>query len=136
MFRNADRIVAVCQWLHDALAANGVPPEKLVLNRQGVTTAFLETAAKVPSAPRCHGKGPLKLLYVGRLHPVKGIDVVVRAVRALPKEASVQLSIHGLPGESRGGRLRAPRPQAHRGDPRIAFAAPWRGARCRGDGSA
>ena len=32
----ADQIVAVCGWLYDALLANDVPPEKLVLSRQGI----------------------------------------------------------------------------------------------------
>jgi hypothetical protein len=30
MIANADRIVVVCRWLYDALAANGVPANKLV----------------------------------------------------------------------------------------------------------
>lgn len=42
-----------------------------------------------PSAPR-HG-GPLRLLYLGRRHPLKGVDVLERAVRAL--ESSVELRI-------------------------------------------
>ena len=32
----AGKVVAVCQWLHDALRVAGVPREKLLLCRQGV----------------------------------------------------------------------------------------------------
>src|SRR5262249_33954161 len=33
MVNDADRIVSVCGWLHDALELNQVPPEKLILSR-------------------------------------------------------------------------------------------------------
>ena len=37
MLAAADRVVAVCGWLRDALLANGAPSGKIVLNRQGVS---------------------------------------------------------------------------------------------------
>jgi hypothetical protein len=33
MIENADRVVAVCQWLYDVFLLNGVPREKLILSR-------------------------------------------------------------------------------------------------------
>ena len=33
---NAERIVATCLWVYDALRLNGVPDNKLVLCRQGL----------------------------------------------------------------------------------------------------
>jgi hypothetical protein len=37
MICNADRVVVVCGWLRDALAANGILLERLVLSRQGLS---------------------------------------------------------------------------------------------------
>jgi glycosyltransferase involved in cell wall biosynthesis len=120
MVRNADRIVAVCQWLYDALAANGVPPGKLVLSRQGLPKRFLASAATAHAGPR-PDKCPLRLVYIGRWDPVKGVDTVVRAVRALPGEMGVLLTIHGVSGdvdyERRVRRIAG-------GDRRIVFASP------------
>lgn len=98
MINNADRLVVVCGWLRDALITNGVPPDRLVLNRQGLSAAFLSSAPAAKTSTRRDANGPLKLLYVGRWHPVKGVDVVVQAVRALPKALNVQLCIHAVPG--------------------------------------
>src|SRR5262249_47529166 len=83
MIRNANHIVAVCQWLYDALAANGVPREKLVLSRQGLSAAFLASAAIAGAMP-CTRRRRLSLVYIGRWDHTKGIDIVVRAIRAIP----------------------------------------------------
>jgi glycosyltransferase involved in cell wall biosynthesis len=120
MVRNADRIIAVCQWLYDALAANGVPREKLVLNRQGLPATFLASAANAGATP-CTRKNGLSLVYIGRWDPVKGVDIVVRAVQALPSETGVCLTIHGVPGEAAYER----RVRKFAGsDRRIVFAPP------------
>ena len=126
MARDADLIVAVCQWLHDALAANGVPREKLVLSRQGVAPVFVQVAENAAAAaPRCTpANGALKLVFLGRWHPIKGIDVVVRAVRALPPAAGVQLSIHALPGAAEEAAYEHSVRKLASGDPRIIFAPP------------
>ncbi len=99
MVENADRVVAVCQWLYDALLANGAPPAKVVLSRQGISTEFLQRAGVAKNRPVLDS-GPLRLLYLGRWDRDKGIDVVVRAVRALPRELSVRLSIRATANAS------------------------------------
>ena len=37
----ADHVVAVCQWLYDALESNGVSRNKLILSRQGLNLLTL-----------------------------------------------------------------------------------------------
>ena len=100
MWESADRIVAVCQWLYDALLLNGVPPQKLVLNRQGVDCQFAAAVADVPpGGPSTSDKAnteKFRLLYLGRWQPVKGLDVLVRAVKALPIDTPLELVIHGV----------------------------------------
>ena len=124
MIRNADRVVAVCAWLHEALVANGVPPARLVLSRQGLPSAYLGTVRAPAAAAWRDGQGQLKLLYVGRWHPVKGIDVIVRAVRALPSEANVQLTVHAVAGKDEEAAYEQSVRKLAGGDPRIAFAPP------------
>jgi len=95
MVADADRIVAVCDWLFEALALNGVPTEKLVLSRQGVDGTFVNAGARGASSGAV-SDAQFRLLYLGRWHPVKGVDVLVNAVRAISPEVPVTLSIHGV----------------------------------------
>jgi glycosyltransferase involved in cell wall biosynthesis len=87
----ADRVVAVCGWLYDVLRLNGVPKERLVLCRQGVA----ENASVRPVAPSGAGRA-LKVGFLGRADPTKGLHVLVRAVRALPQTVPVELRIHAM----------------------------------------
>lgn len=96
MAMHADRVVAVCQWLYDALAANGVPKERLVLCRQGLPSPQVENLRRCATSRR-QAKAPLRLLFLGRCSPVKGLDLVVRAVRSLRRDIEVRLTIHALP---------------------------------------
>jgi glycosyltransferase involved in cell wall biosynthesis len=96
MTQDADHVVAVCGWLQDALGINGIPPSRLLLSRQGVSGDFLDQAvAGRDGSDGPRRPGPLRLLYLGRWHPVKGVDVVVRAIRAAPK-VEVELTIHAV----------------------------------------
>ncbi len=123
MIANSDRIVAVSGWLHTALVANGVPAQKLLLSRQGVSRDYLD-AARVAAGARSKRSAPLQLLFLGRWDPVKGIDVVVRAMRSLPSHIAVNLTIRAVPaplGESAyENNVRA----LAGGDPRISIKAP------------
>ena len=96
LLNNADRIVAVCQWLYDALACNGVPVEKLVLSRQGVDESFESFAVDSRAEGISRSNKPFRLIYVGRWHPVKGLDVLVKSVLAIPRHVPLELVIHGL----------------------------------------
>ena len=125
MIAEADRIVVVCEWLHAAMTANAAPAEKLVRSRQGLSHSFLQTVVR---ARRDVGEaGPLRLLYLGRWHPVKGIDVVVRALRDRP-QLDVSLAIHAVDGgeEERIYRLAVEALIAD--DPRIVVGGPLKHA--------
>lgn len=87
---SADRVVAVCQWLYDALLLNGVPRDKLSLNRQGVSTQPV-LAERTPKDVR-----PLKVGFLGRWDPIKGIGVLVNAVLQLPACVDVEVYIHAV----------------------------------------
>jgi glycosyltransferase involved in cell wall biosynthesis len=116
--RQADRIVAVCRWLYDALARNGVPREKLVYCPQGID---------VPGGVRLRARGAerpgaaVRIGFVGRCDGAKGIHVLVDAVRRLPAETRVELVIHALPFDAAYARELRDRAGA---DARIRFAEP------------
>jgi glycosyltransferase involved in cell wall biosynthesis len=115
----ADRIVAVCQWLHDALGANGVPTRKLVLNRQGV-------AEPNPKASIRSGRpsGVVRFGFLGRWDPVKGAHVLVEAFKRLPSDLPVTLDIRAV---AQGGFGKTYRDRVQRsglGDPRIRVLPP------------
>jgi glycosyltransferase involved in cell wall biosynthesis len=99
MTADANVVVAVCQWLHDALELNGVPKEKLMLSRQGLAPAFMRSARAAASA-RATTTGPLRALYLGRWDSTKGIDVIVKAIRQLPGTTPVELSIRAIQSSS------------------------------------
>ena len=114
-FELSDRVVAVAQWLRDALAANGAPASKLVYCAQGLA----EPATAAPIRSRSTS-GPLRVGYLGRLDPQKGVHVLVDAVRRIP-ELPVTLTIHGIPYDDA---YRAELVELAGGDLRIQFAAP------------
>jgi len=126
MIANADRVIAVCQWLYDALARNGVPAAKLVLSRQGVDPAFAVAASRMAQSglrPQV-SEGVFRLLYLGRWHPVKGIDTLVSAVRAIRKSVPFELVIHGVGEGPEERAYEAIVRRLAKGDERIRIAAP------------
>jgi glycosyltransferase involved in cell wall biosynthesis len=118
----ADRVIAVCAWLRDALLRNGVPPQKLVLCRQGVT-ALLPPEAWGPTA-RARADSPLRMGFFGRGTPVKGIDRLVRAVRGLPRACALELRVHAVANFAEDRAYMAAVRALAAGDPRIWFVEP------------
>jgi glycosyltransferase involved in cell wall biosynthesis len=118
MVDHADRIVVVCRWLAEALAANGVPASKMVMSRQGLSDAFVGAASSAP--PRKERGARMRLLYLGRWESLKGIDVVVRAVRAT--SIDVGLTIRAVAANAADRPYEAKVRRLARDDPRIDFA--------------
>jgi glycosyltransferase involved in cell wall biosynthesis len=86
----ADRVVAVCGWLRDALLANGLDPEHVVLSRQGVAAASARATVRVG-----RDGGPLRVGYLGRITSVKGLDVLVRAALKAAEQCQLELYVAG-----------------------------------------
>jgi glycosyltransferase involved in cell wall biosynthesis len=120
MAASADRIVAVCDWLFDALLANGIPREKLVVNRQGVAA---DVRSKIAVE---HGKvGELcQLGFLGRWDPIKGLHVLVEAFKRVPKDLPVQLDICAVEAGPDSKRYRDQVERSAAGDPRIRILPP------------
>jgi glycosyltransferase involved in cell wall biosynthesis len=84
-----DYFIAVCQWAYELLLKNGIPFQKISLSRQGI--------GQIPAAIKKQNNSVLRLGYLGRIHPVKGIDLLLEAFRKLPSHYRIELDIYGLP---------------------------------------
>jgi glycosyltransferase involved in cell wall biosynthesis len=90
-----DCIVVPCIWAREVLQRNGVPQSKLLLCRQGLSWHPRARTALQSDPRSCDDPGVLRLGYFGRLDPTKGVDIVVEALRRLPR-ASVRFEIYGI----------------------------------------
>ncbi|MBV9463223.1 MAG: glycosyltransferase [Verrucomicrobiae bacterium] len=89
--RIASRLIAPAEFVREALTENGVPLQRIVVCRQGVRSIL--KAARIP-----HSTGVLRIGFVGRIDSLKGVDVIVDALRHLPAEMPVTLELYGPAG--------------------------------------
>lgn len=90
----SDRIVVMSEWVRQALLINGVPDQKVFLLKHGISKAFIPDA-KSPREP----DGKFKIGFLGRWSPTKGVHILVEAIKQLPTNLPVELTIHGVPQE-------------------------------------
>jgi glycosyltransferase involved in cell wall biosynthesis len=112
-----DRIVAVCDWVRQVLLRNGVNPEKIVTSRQGLTQRVSEVrpGRHIPDRP-------LRLVYFGRLHNGKGVELLAEAV--LKAEAEVTLDVYGTVQDHEGEIIRSRLSVLEARSPRIRVRPP------------
>jgi glycosyltransferase involved in cell wall biosynthesis len=110
----ADHFVAVCEWVRDVLIVNGVPDAKITVSRHGIEWV----PAEIPRAKTPDGK--LKIAFVGRMDPTKGVHVLIKAVRSDPK-AELALDIYGIVQNQRNFEYRREMLQLAHDDERISF---------------
>ncbi|MFV9504990.1 MAG: glycosyltransferase [Oscillochloridaceae bacterium umkhey_bin13] len=115
-FHEVDSIVVLCRWAYDLLLQLGVPATKLTLIRHGITYT-------VPSNPRSRSADqPLRVAFVGRMYPIKGPDVLIRAIRQT--NAVIHLDLYGYAQEQQGDQYIASLRDLAGDDPRIRFLPP------------
>lgn len=85
---NCDRLVAITQWYQQVLIANGVDKAKICYIPQGLPLSVEATAAGNRK------EGPLRLLFLGRINPFKGLHLLIEALKEMD-EQSVTLSVYG-----------------------------------------
>jgi glycosyltransferase involved in cell wall biosynthesis len=71
---------------------------------------------------------PLKIAFLGRLDPIKGPDILIKAVRRLPN-ALLELDLYGIVQSNDGLAFRQELERSADGDPRIRFLPPVESAR-------
>lgn len=121
LFAEVNRIVALCQWTRQLLLLNGVPPEKIVLSRHGLMPQPRCDQATPPSVAL--PQRPLRIAYLGRFDPTKGVDVVIRALRLLP-QIPVELHLYGIAQGQEGAVYTQQLKRLTGNDPRITFHLP------------
>jgi glycosyltransferase involved in cell wall biosynthesis len=115
LFADVERVIAVCDWLRVALIKNGADPSHVLMHRQGVDVA----PDLPPVAERAPG-APLSIGYFGRADTLKGIEVLIAAVRAVPAHVRVAAQLYVIASSADDKRaFERVRELAH-GDDRIA----------------
>jgi glycosyltransferase involved in cell wall biosynthesis len=114
LFADVERVIAVCEWLRTALLANGAAPSHVLMHRQGVDMPPAGAVRSRPSAT------PLSIAYFGRAESVKGIDVLIQAVRALPAGVAVSLALYVIASSADDQRALQRVRELARGETRIA----------------
>ncbi len=84
-----ERIVIVSKWLYNVVKINEVPEERLYYCRHGLTSVMPVRR----NANKDHDT--VKVGFVGRFNHVKGIHILIKAVKGLPRHVNIQLKIYG-----------------------------------------
>lgn len=88
LWKQSRRVIAVCTWVRELLIANGVPPSKIVLSRQGV-----DCAPENFMPARRSADDLLRLGYFGRIENGKGIATLIDALEQA-RAPSLRVDLH------------------------------------------
>ncbi|HMH23189.1 MAG TPA: glycosyltransferase [Puia sp.] len=101
--KNLDRLAASCdkmvfyaKWFRKIITANGFPAEKTEYIPPALSYATEGEGSLPPIS--FEYKESVKIIFIGRIHPAKGLDLLLEALQALP-EQSLELSIYGKSGD-------------------------------------
>ena len=118
----ADRFVVLTTWALEAIAANGLPRQRLAVNRLGANSAVhqdVANGAAHPNAAATAAGRVVRLGYLGRFDPIKGVYDLVAAVSGLPAELPLTLELRGPLTTEDERRVAAELADLAGGDPRI-----------------
>ena len=104
--RRLARIVCVSEAVRNYLMQFSIPSGKLVTINKGHDPAWYRDSC-VGSVRAEFGipANAVLLGFAGRIRPIKGVDILLRAIKALPLEAAIHLLIAGEIADRRVNRL-------------------------------
>ncbi|MPV37591.1 glycosyltransferase, partial [Georgenia subflava] len=108
---DADLVLAPSASAARVLVANGVPPEKVEVDENGLPADTLADARQVAAARTADGRALLRFMYAGGPDPMKGFDVLQDALAALPDLPGWSVDLYGAEGRARDDLPRAARPR-------------------------
>jgi len=109
--RASNHVVAVCEWLYESLAFNGINKSKLSLSRQGLDLATINSIESMrrQKSKKVSDDSAAKHTtfgFIGRWDKVKGIDMAINAFKSLSGEISASLIIAATGEDADHGRFR------------------------------
>jgi len=90
LFNFADRVVVVSKWLYELMAKEKFSA-KVSLSLHGVPADFADE--KIPADFKC--PKVLRFGFIGRFNYVKGAHIIIKAIKRLPKDLTVELKLYG-----------------------------------------
>ncbi|MGB0108677.1 MAG: glycosyltransferase [Terriglobales bacterium] len=92
MLELVDAFVVLTGWALDRVVANGAAPEKIRLNRLGVS----ELPSVRKPDPDCRPTSrPILVGYLGRFEAIKGVEDLARAIASLSLELPIRFEFRG-----------------------------------------
>lgn len=86
----SSRIIVLADWFKKVLLANEVPEEKIVMISQGLPYGVTQVPVQISK----DYSGPLRLMYMGRIYPAKGLQILLEATESL-QEDDFNIDIYG-----------------------------------------
>jgi glycosyltransferase involved in cell wall biosynthesis len=100
LYRNAERISTVSVAIASAIREQ----TPALADRIAIVGNPVDVAVFTPEGPCDRVPGERRVVFTGRVHPEKGLDLLVRAFAQLAaKDASLRLAMHGPIAVDRGG---------------------------------
>jgi len=117
LFTDADRIVALSPWVERLLELARVPRSRVSVSAHGTAVSAVR-----PAASRERSDAPLRIAHLGRLHPAKGTEILIRALADAPR-LDVTLDVFAIvqPGDEEHARAIGRLASA---DPRVRVRTP------------
>lgn len=78
---NTDQLVSLTEWYKKILLINGVPPEKITVIPQRLANDRV-----IPIRQPAHPALPVKLIFIGRIQPQKGVHLLIEAAKSFTKQ--------------------------------------------------
>ena len=92
LLATVDRFVLLTDWARHTVAANGAPATKIAVNRLGVAH---RPFTRKPGPDDRPTTTPVRLAYVGRFDPIKGVEGFVRALTSLSADVPLRAELIG-----------------------------------------
>ena len=125
LMAEADRIIAVCNWVKELLLLNQIPENKITVLRQGLCHPSSSLSLPVKSPLMAPNEQPrsLKLVFLGRLDPTKGLHLLIQALAQLV-HLPIYLDVYGVSQATSSNIYQQQIQVQAQSNPRICFLPP------------